>query len=144
MPRPISIPESLIKSIFGATPAVKPTTLQGSSSPVSSIITALTLPFSSATISFKFVESRKSIPLLKISRLIILLSPSGSTPFQKLSSLTKNVTGIWRECSISAISIPINPPPTITARLHTLLSGAYFSRFSKSCLWYMPITPSKS
>jgi hypothetical protein len=37
IPRPKSIPDSFRKSIFGVTPAVKPTTLQNISSPVSSI-----------------------------------------------------------------------------------------------------------
>ena len=61
IPLPKSIPESFKKSIFGVTPAVKPTTLQGISSPVSSIIIALTFPLSSDSISFKLVFNLKSI-----------------------------------------------------------------------------------
>ncbi len=57
----IDIPESFIKSIFGVTPAVKPTTSQNISSPVSSIIIDFTRPFSSLLISFKFVDKRKSM-----------------------------------------------------------------------------------
>ena len=49
------------KAILGDTPVVKPTTLQVISSPVSSIITDFTQPFSSDFISFRLVFNRKSI-----------------------------------------------------------------------------------
>ena len=133
-PLPSSILDSFRKSIFGVTPAVKPTTLQKISSPVSSIITDFTRPFLSDLISFKFVLRRKSIWCSLMWLFIISDSCAGKTPFQKLSSRTKKVTGIFLLLNISANSIPIKPPPTITALLHALLSGAYFSNFSKSCL----------
>ena len=50
-----------MKSIFGDTPAVKPTRLHSISSPVSAITTDLAFPFSSDFISFKFTPYRKSI-----------------------------------------------------------------------------------
>ena len=57
----VSILLSFKNEILGETPAVKPTKSQGISSPVSSIMIDFTFPLSSEMISFKLVESLKSI-----------------------------------------------------------------------------------
>jgi hypothetical protein len=77
--------------------------------------------------------------VFQICRLIIWLSPK-VIPLQREFSRTRKVTAISRERNISANSIPIKPP-TITA---LLVDGAHFSKASKSCLWYRPVTPCKS
>jgi hypothetical protein len=47
--------------------------------------------------------------------LIIWFSPEGNTPLQNDGSRTRNVTAMFLERAFT--SIPIKPPPTITALL---------------------------
>jgi hypothetical protein len=55
------------------------------------------------------------MPRDSMCRAISLPSFSGKTWDIQLGSRTKKIKGMWRLCSISAISTPINPPPTTTA-----------------------------
>jgi hypothetical protein len=54
----------------------------------------------------------------------------GKTPSQNFFLVLKKVTGILRERSISASSIPIKPPPTITARF---VVGAALKLLNPAC-----------
>ena len=71
MPLPVTMLLFLTKSMFGETPAVKPTTSQNISSPVSSMITEITWPEASVFISLNWVLKRKSTWCSLICLLII-------------------------------------------------------------------------